>query len=98
MIVEKALKMAEMMNIPTMGIVENMSYVSCPDCGTKVPVFGESRVEALARAYGIPHTARLPIDAKLSSGIDKGMIELFTGDWLDALAAAIADFPARAKA
>ncbi len=93
MIVEKAIKMADMMNIPTIGIVENMSYVLCPDCKTKLEVFGESRVEALAQTHHIPHAARLPIDAKLSSGVDKGLVELFTGDWLDTLINAIVDMP-----
>ena len=95
MIVEKALKMADMMSIPTIGIVENMSYVLCPDCKTKVEVFGESRVDALAQAYHIPNATQLPIDAKLSSGCDRGMIELFEGDWLNALADAIVDLAPR---
>ena len=89
MIVEKALKMTGMLDIPTLGIVENMSYVQCPDCSTKIELFGQSHVEALAKTYAIPHAARLPIDPKLASGIDRGMIELFTGDWLDALSEAI---------
>ncbi len=98
MIVEKALKMAGMMGIKTVGIVENMSYVLCPDCSTKVEVFGESRVDALAKAYDIPNAARLPIDPKLSAGIDRGLVELFTGDWLDGLISAIIDLPPRAQA
>ncbi len=91
MIVEKAIKMTEMMNIPTLGIVENMSYVQCPDCGKKIEVFGDSRVAGLAETYAIPHALRLPMDPKLSSGCDRGLIELFQGDWLDPLADAIAD-------
>lgn len=98
MIVEKALKMTGMMNIPTIGLVENMSYALCPDCNRKIEVFGESRVEELARTYGIPHTARLPIDSKLTSGVDHGMIELFTGDWLDGLIDAIVDLKPKAQA
>ena len=98
MIVEKALKMTGMMNIPTLGLVENMSYALCPDCNRKIEVFGESRVEELARTYGIPHTARLPIDSKLTSGVDHGMIELFTGDWLDGLIDAIVDLKPKAQA
>lgn len=96
MIVEKALKMTEMMNIPVLGVVENMSYVECPDCARKIELFGESRVEELAKEYKLNLTARLPIDPKLASGCDKGMLELFNGDWLDAIADAIADLPARA--
>ena len=98
MIVEKALKMTEMMNIPTIGLVENMSYAVCPGCDTHIDVFGESRVDAMAETYKIPHAARLPIDPKLSSGVDRGMVELFSGDWLDALIDAIVDLPVKAEA
>ncbi|MDD3409250.1 MAG: Mrp/NBP35 family ATP-binding protein [Eubacteriales bacterium] len=95
MIVEKALKMTDMMNIPVVGVVENMSYVECPDCKRRIELFGESKVEALAKEYKIPHTARLPIDPKLASGCDKGLMELFNGEWLTAMAEAVADLPAR---
>ncbi len=97
MIVEKALKMAGMMNIPVLGLVENMSYATCPDCGKRVEVFGHSHIEEIAKRYGIEHTARLPIDPKLSASVDKGMIELFNGDWLDKLADAIVDWPVRER-
>lgn len=83
MIVKKAANMAEMMNIPLIGLVENMSYITCPDCGKRIPVFGESKVEKTAQEYKIPNTARLPIDPKLAAACDKGMIELFDGDWLN---------------
>ena len=89
MIVEKSIKMVDMLNIPVVGLVENMSYVQCPDCGKKIEVFGESHVDAIARQYGIPHTAALPIDRKLTASADKGMIELTNGDWLDEIANAI---------
>lgn len=89
MIVEKSIKMVDMLNIPVIGLVENMSYVQCPDCGKKIAVFGESHVDAIARQYGIPHTAALPIDRKLAASADKGMIELTNGDWLDEIANAI---------
>ena len=89
MIVEKSIKMVDMLNIPVIGLVENMSYVQCPDCGKKIAVFGESHVDAIARQYGIPHTAALPIDRKLAASADKGMIELTNGDWLDENANAI---------
>jgi Mrp family chromosome partitioning ATPase len=98
MIVEKALKMANMMDVKTVGIVENMSYVRCPGCETKVEVFGPSHADALTAAYNIPNAARLPIEPKLSSGIDRGMVELFTGDWLDGLISAIIDLPPRTQA
>ena len=86
MIVGKAVKMAEMMNIPILGIVENMSYFECPDCGKRHSIFGESHIEALAEKYGIDTVSRLPIDSKLAKGCDKGMIELFEGEWLDNMA------------
>ena len=89
MIVEKSIKMVDMLNIPVIGLVENMSYVQCPDCGKKIAVFGESHADAIARQYGIPHTAALPIDRKLAASADKGMIELTNGDWLDEIANAI---------
>ena len=89
MIVEKSIKMVDMLNIPVIGLVENMSYVQCPDCGKRIAVFGESHVDAIARQYGIPHTAALPIDRKLAASADKGMIELTNGDWLDEIANAI---------
>ncbi|MCI1269452.1 MAG: Mrp/NBP35 family ATP-binding protein [Ruminococcus sp.] len=83
MIVEKAVKMAKMMNIPIIGIIENMSYLECPDCGKKIEVFGKSRVDEVAVEYGIPVLARIPIRSELASACDKGVIELFEGDWLD---------------
>lgn len=86
MIVGKAVKMAEMMNIPILGIVENMSYFECPDCGKKHSVFGESRIDALAEKYGIDTVSKLPINPKLANSCDRGMIELFEGDWLDNMA------------
>lgn len=95
MIVEKSIKMVDMLNIPVIGLVENMSYVQCPDCGKKIEVFGESHVNEIARQYGIPHTAALPIDRKLAASADKGMIELTNGDWLDEIANAIDELPAR---
>lgn len=97
MIVEKSIKMVDMLNIPVIGLVENMSYVQCPDCGKKIAVFGESHVDAIARQYGIPHTAALPIDRKLAASADKGMIELTNGDWLDEIANAIDELPARER-
>ena len=89
MIVEKSIKMVDMLNIPVVGLVENMSYVQCPDCGKKIEVFGESHVNEIAKQYGIPHTAALPIDRKLAASADKGMIELTNGNWLDEIANAI---------
>ena len=85
MIVEKAVKMAQMMNIPVLGIVENMSYFECPDCGGKHSIFGDSHVDETAEKYGIKNIARLPINPKIASAADKSMLELFEGDWLDGM-------------
>ena len=86
LIVEKAMKMAELMKVPVLGLVENMSYFQCPDCGGKHNIFGESRVDEIAAKYGIEKTARIPVDPKLAAAVDAGLIELFEGDWLDDLA------------
>ena len=85
MIVEKAVKMAELMNIPVLGIVENLSYFECPDCGKKHSIYGESHIEEIARNHTIPGVAKIPINSKLSAACDKGAIELFEGDWLDSI-------------
>ena len=83
MIVEKALNMAGMMNIPVAGIVENMSYALCPDCGKHVEVFGESHAEEIAARFDTKVLGRLPINLKLAAACDAGLIELFDGNWLD---------------
>ncbi len=75
MIVGKAVKMAEMMNVPILGLVENMSYFKCPDCGKEHDIFGHSTVDKVAEKYGISRTARLPIDPKITSLVDAGKIE-----------------------
>ena len=86
MIVEKAVKMAQMMNIPILGLVENMSYFKCPDCGKEMHIFGDSHIEDVAKAHHIPLLARIPIDPALASACDRGDIESFSGDYLDAAA------------
>ncbi|MEA4814827.1 MAG: Mrp/NBP35 family ATP-binding protein [Oscillospiraceae bacterium] len=87
MVVEKAVKMAEMMNIPILGIVENMSYVVCPDCGKKISVFGrEGQSEKAAAKHGLSLLAKMPIDPALASLVDAGKIEDFKGDWLEGVA------------
>ena len=86
MIVGKAVNMAKMMNVPILGLVENMSYFACPDCNKEYQIFGESRIEEVAKKYEIENIAKLPIDPKLAAACDKGMIELFDGDWLDEIA------------
>ncbi|MBQ1250122.1 MAG: Mrp/NBP35 family ATP-binding protein [Clostridia bacterium] len=72
MIVEKAVNMAKLMEIPVLGLVENMSYLECPDCGKKMEIFGKSHVEETALAFGIPNIARMPIDPAVASIIDAG--------------------------
>lgn len=89
MIVEKAVRMAGMMDKNVVGLVENMSYFKCPDCGGEHEIFGPSRAAAAAEAYGIPNVARLPLDPALSALVDKGAVESFEGHWLDSLADAI---------
>ena len=89
MIVQKAVKMAGMMNIPVLALVENMSYVECPDCGKKIEVFGPSHAEEIAAQYDIPVVAKLPINPKLAGACDKGMIELYDGTWLDEVTKAL---------
>lgn len=85
MIVAKAVKMAKLMNIPILGIVENMSFFQCPDCGKEYPVFGVSHIDEIAAEHGIKSVSKLPINPKLAAATDKGMIELFDGDWIDNL-------------
>ena len=89
MIVEKAVKMAKLMNVPILGIVENMSYAECPDCGKQIQVFGDSHIEEIAKEYGLSVLARIPMNPKLAAACDKGMIELFEGDWLQDAVSAI---------
>ena len=75
MIVEKAVNMAKMMNIPIIGIVENMSWVNCPDCGKQIRIFGESKTNEVAEKFNLPLLAQIPFDAKIASLCDKGDIE-----------------------
>ncbi len=86
MIVSKAVKMASMMNIPIVGIVENMSYVSCPDCNKQIKVFGDSHIEEIAKAHSLDVLAKIPLDPNIARVCDSGLIELFEGDWLDSAA------------
>lgn len=89
MIVEKAANMATMVNLPVLGIVENMSYFECPDCKSKHHIFGESHVEDLARQYLIRATAKIPMDATLAAHCDAGQIEEIDPVWLDEIIKAI---------
>lgn len=89
MIVGKAVKMAGMMNIPILGIVENMSYLECPDCGKRIEVFGSSKVEKTAKDFDIKTTAKLPINPEFAKLADNGLIEEISGQYLDAVLDAI---------
>ena len=82
MVVEKAVKMAEKMAVPIVGLVENMSYLTCPDCGRKIYLFGEGKCAEAAKKHGIPLLAQMPIDPQLAALTDEGRIEEFKGDWL----------------
>jgi len=83
MIVSKAVNMADMMNIPVIGIVENMSYFLCPDNQKEYKIFGDSHIEQIAADFKIKTIAKLPIEPRLASACDNGIIELFAGDWLE---------------
>ena len=93
MIVGKAIRMADMMNIPVLALVENMSYLNCPDCGRPIEVFGKSKVDAVAKEYNIAHTAKLPIDPTLAGLVDAGLIERYETDALDNVLATICALP-----
>ena len=83
MVVEKAVKMAEMMEVPIVGLVENMSYVACPDCGKKIYLFGQGKTAEAAERHHLPVLAEMPIDPALAALTDAGDIESFQGSWLD---------------
>ena len=93
MIVSKAVKMAAMMNVPIIGIVENMSYLECPDCGKKISVFGESHVEDIAQRNGLKVLGKLPIDPQIATAVDRGAVETLNGDWLNDTLEAIEKLP-----
>ncbi len=83
MIVGKAVRMAKMMNIPILGIIENMSYAQCPDCGKKIEIFGKSHVEEVASQYRLPVLGKIPMTPALSAASDTGTVEDLEGDWFD---------------
>lgn len=91
MIVEKAMKMAQMMNIPILGLVENMSYLECPDCGKKIEVFGPSSADAIGKEYGIKVIDKLPMDPKLAMLSDAGRIEFHESKGMEPLVDVLAD-------
>jgi Mrp family chromosome partitioning ATPase len=95
MIVEKAVKMAELMKVPILGLVENMSYFRCPDCGKEHKIFGDSHINEVAEQFKLPVLARIPIEPKLAAACDAGQIESFEGDWLEPAVQIIEKVPAR---
>ncbi len=92
MIVGKAVKMANMMNVPIIGLVENMSYALCPDCGKHINVFGESHIDKTAKDFGLNVLAKLPIDPQVAKLVDSGMIELMETEAADSIADAVEKF------
>lgn len=86
MIVSKAAKMASLMNIRVLGLVENMSYVLCPDCGRHIDIFGTGKTDAVTAEFGFDLLARIPLDARLAALCDKGALELMENDYLKAAA------------
>lgn len=78
MVVEKSVNMAQMMNIPILGLVENMSYYICPDCGNKHYLFGESHIDEIAKKFNISTVCRLPMDPAITKVVDAGLIETIT--------------------
>lgn len=83
MIVAKAVNMAKKMNIPILGLVENMSYLECPDCGKKISVFGESHIDEIAKEHELPVLAKLPIDPVIAKHVDEGLVEYLEESWMD---------------
>ena len=86
MIVSKAVNMANMMNIPVLGLVENMSYYQCPDCGKQHAIFGDSHIEKIALEHNIPVVAKLPIEPVIAESVDHGRVETLDAPWLKELA------------
>lgn len=97
MIVAKAVKMAQMMNVPIVGIIENMSYVECPHCQEHIEVFGKSHVDEVAAKYNLPVLGKIPMTPAIAAASDAGDVESLSGDWFDTAVAAIEKIPANEK-
>ena len=89
MIVGKAVNMAKKMDVPIIGLIENMSYLECPDCGKKISVFGESKVEEVGKEYGIPVLAQIPIRPEIAGSVDEGTVEYVKAEFLEKAAEAV---------
>ena len=92
MIVGKAVNMAKKMDVPIIGLIENMSYLECPDCGKKISVFGESKVEEVGKEYGIPVLAQIPIRPEIAGSVDEGTVEYVKAEFLEKAAEAVAAY------
>jgi len=97
MVVEKAVKMANLMNVPIVGLVENMSYALCPDCGKKIDLFGSGKCLSAAEKMGIPLLDEMPLDPSLAKNCDDGLIELFEGNYAEKTADAVEAFEKKGK-
>ncbi len=97
MVVRKAAGMARNLNIPIIGLIENMSYVECPDCGRRIKVFGHSRADETAEALGVPLLGRIRLDPELSTRCDIGQVELYTSDVFEPIATRISELVPDAK-
>ena len=86
MIVKKAYNMADMMKVPVLGIVENYSYVKCPDCGKEIKVFGESHIDEIAAELKVPVLGKMPIDVKLAELADSGLFSKIENEYITAAA------------
>ena len=93
MIVEKAVNMANMMRVPILGLIENMSYLQCPDCEKKIPIFGESHVQEIAEKHGLEVLAKLPIDPEIARLCDNGQVESVQENWLENAAVVLENLP-----
>lgn len=91
MIVSKAVNMANMMNVPILGLIENMAYFECPGCGEKHSLYGESHIDDVAEKFNLDVLARLPVDPRLAKACDDGLIEHFSVDWLEGVAELLED-------
>jgi len=95
LIVSKAVKMAQMMKIPIIGLVENMSYFKCPGCGTETKIFGESHIEEIAREFSLPVLARIPVSPEISEACDAGTLEDLDAPWMDEAVKTLEGIPAK---
>ena len=89
MIVAKAVNMAKKMNVPILGLVENMSYFECPDCGHRHEIFGKSHIDEIAKKEGLKVLAKIPIDPEVAKQVDAGLVEYVQAPWLDEAADSI---------